>query len=169
MFSCYSKSPEDTHQIANIVTDYLVSISARQGVSGLSLSGTLGAGKTEFVKGVATALGIKESIASPSFVLECQYDCNHDVIRTLHHWDFYRLNDSVEELEITEELENQTALVVVEWAEKIPWIQDRLALEVLLEIEEVAGTDNSQISTRRNISIKSSDIELQKQLCNFIK
>ncbi len=89
----------------------------------LALSGELGAGKTQWVKGLASGLGIKEVINSPTFVILKKYALpkKHGSIKYLIHLDCYRLNSSEELLELGwEELINSpTNLIVVEWAEKI--------------------------------------------------
>lgn len=79
------------------------------------LTGPLGAGKTAFVRGMATALGVPpERVRSPTFVL-------HHVYRggggTLHHLDLYRLGEgaSLEEFDLDGLLDEGT--VAVEWGE----------------------------------------------------
>ena len=82
----------------------------------LVLTGVLGAGKTVFVRGLAAAMGIDESIVnSPSFTLVNEYQGE----KTLYHFDLYRLGDSSELYEIGwDEYLSRDGLVVVEWGEK---------------------------------------------------
>ena len=61
----------------------------------ICLDGELGSGKTVFVKGFAGALGIQETITSPTFNLVKEYP---DGEMTLFHMDVYRLKDSCETL-----------------------------------------------------------------------
>jgi tRNA threonylcarbamoyladenosine biosynthesis protein TsaE len=57
----------------------------------LLLHGTLGAGKTVFVKGLAAGLGIDvDEVSSPSFTLVNRYDGGR---LTLYHIDLYRLDE----------------------------------------------------------------------------
>ncbi len=58
----------------------------------LALSGDLGAGKTTFVQGLASGLGITAPITSPTFVLVNRYRLPDG--RRLHHADCYRLKDA---------------------------------------------------------------------------
>jgi tRNA threonylcarbamoyladenosine biosynthesis protein TsaE len=86
----------------------------------LLLEGTLGAGKTSLVQGIAAALGIEEPITSPSFALAQHYGgrCNGRST-ALVHLDLYRLEQpaAAEELFAQEEEEAQAlgALLAVEW------------------------------------------------------
>jgi tRNA threonylcarbamoyladenosine biosynthesis protein TsaE len=86
------------------------------------LTGPLGAGKTTLVQAVGKALGIEEPITSPTFSYLHVYDLPREYrgIYRLVHIDAYRL--SVEQVitkGITEYLHDQTALVCIEWGERI--------------------------------------------------
>ncbi len=62
----------------------------------VGLIGRLGAGKTAFVRGMASGLGIDpDEIASPTFVYLVDYIGSGN--RRLHHADLYRLADTAEE------------------------------------------------------------------------
>lgn len=82
----------------------------------LELSGDLGAGKTVFVKGLAVAWGIEETVTSPSFNIFSIYGGR----RNLLHLDAYRLNspDEMEPLMVEEFLQPPFCMAV-EWPEKI--------------------------------------------------
>lgn len=85
-----------------------------------ALVGDLGAGKTTFVQGFAKGLGIKEKIASPTFVLIRQ----HKIPKTkknLFHIDLYRLENSTDlkQLGLEEIFSDTDGIVIIEWAEKL--------------------------------------------------
>src|SRR5689334_7666432 len=61
------------------------------GATLVTLTGELGAGKTSFTQGVARALGIEESVTSPTFVLEKVYELADHGFKRLVHIDAYRL------------------------------------------------------------------------------
>ena len=85
----------------------------------LLLSGALGAGKTIFVKGMATALGIDgEEVTSPSFTLVNPYAGRLQ----LYHIDLYRLAEgasAAHAVDLDELLANEKAVIVIEWAERL--------------------------------------------------
>ena len=57
----------------------------------VTLSGDLGAGKTTFTQGIARALGVEETVASPTFVIEKVYVLTAQRWERLVHIDAYRL------------------------------------------------------------------------------
>ena len=58
----------------------------------ICLDGELGSGKTVFTKGIANALGIKESITSPTFSIIKEYDGE----LPLYHMDVYKLDGNTD-------------------------------------------------------------------------
>ncbi len=98
----------------------------------LALSGDLGAGKTHFVKGLASGLGIASDVTSPTFTLIHEYPGGR---LPLYHVDFYRLDEPEEALKIgIDEYLQGDGVTAIEWADKfadlIPsgavWIQFRM-------------------------------------------
>ncbi len=81
----------------------------------ISLDGPLGVGKTEFVKGLAEALGCGGPVTSPTFSIAHEYPGREGA---LYHFDFYRLGnpDELETCGFFECVGQGT--VVVEWGEK---------------------------------------------------
>jgi tRNA threonylcarbamoyladenosine biosynthesis protein TsaE len=110
-----SKNIKDTQKVAH---DLVASL---DGASLIALMGNLGAGKTVFVKALAEALGVKDNVTSPTFVLMKIYDTKHDIIKKLVHVDCYRLEgkEDLVDIGLSEYIEDPNTLVVVEWADKI--------------------------------------------------
>lgn len=99
---------------------------AAHGATLVTLSGELGAGKTTFVQGVAHALGVKEVVASPTFVIEKIYPLVGQRWQRLVHIDAYRLNPppgGAQELAVIgwdALLADSGNLIMLEWPERIP-------------------------------------------------
>lgn len=79
----------------------------------VTLSGSLGAGKTVFVKGIAEYLGITEPIVSPTFTLVQHYTSGKN---SLYHLDLYRLSDPTEfDLIDGRYILSSDSIVCIEW------------------------------------------------------
>jgi tRNA threonylcarbamoyladenosine biosynthesis protein TsaE len=85
----------------------------------LLLNGSLGAGKTVFVKGIAQALDVDEDdVSSPSFTLVNPYQGR----LLLYHIDLYRLDEgasAAHAVDLDELLADEEAVTVIEWAERL--------------------------------------------------
>ena len=138
-----SKGPSDTLTIGEHI--------GRHALKGdvFLLYGELGAGKTQFAKGLAKGLGVEDwpYVLSPSFTLMNIYEGRID----LCHVDLYRLEgEEVDTLDLEGFLEQ--GVVAVEWAERMPsWNNPiRITLTVMGEEErtivmEVEDVGRAQI------------------------
>lgn len=81
----------------------------------ICLEGELGSGKTVFVKGFAGALGIEETITSPTFNLVKEYP-NGEL--PLYHMDVYRLEGACENVGFDEYF-SKGGVSIVEWSDLI--------------------------------------------------
>jgi tRNA threonylcarbamoyladenosine biosynthesis protein TsaE len=107
-----SNSVADTEAIAAKLAASLV------GGEVITLEGDLGAGKTQFVRGLVTGLGgDPRTVSSPTFVLLNVYDTGR---LKVFHLDAYRTRgeEDFETIGFAELLE-QTGVVVVEWPSRI--------------------------------------------------
>ncbi len=79
----------------------------------IELVGDLGAGKTTFVRGLVQGTDSRDTVRSPSFTLSNVYEAGQF---TVHHFDFYRLDEpDMVMRELAEILDDPKAVVVVEW------------------------------------------------------
>lgn len=81
----------------------------------LLFTGEIGAGKTTFIQALAKNLGITEPVTSPTFVLHTLYESGRIL---LSHVDLYRLSLNAEVESIGFEDYLDTAVTVVEWADR---------------------------------------------------
>ena len=95
----------------------------------ICLEGELGSGKTVFTKGFANALGIKESITSPTFTIIKEYEGE----LPLYHMDVYRLDGNTEGIGI-EEYFNKNGVVIIEWSDTIKDILPEERLEIKFKV-----------------------------------
>lgn len=81
------------------------------------LSGELGSGKTQLIKGIALGLGISARVHSPTFALINTYDGGR---LALFHIDLYRLTsrDQIIDAGLEQYLHNPDGVAAVEWAER---------------------------------------------------
>ena len=83
------------------------------------LAGPLGAGKTIFIKGLTSALGIdSDEVTSPSFTLVNRYEGR----LTFYHLDLYRLDEgyvAAHAVGLDELLADESAVIAIEWAERL--------------------------------------------------
>lgn len=81
----------------------------------ICLEGDLGSGKTVFTKGFAQALGIEETVTSPTFNIIKEYT-NGEL--PLYHMDVYRLDGKVDDLGI-EDYYTRGGVTIIEWSDMI--------------------------------------------------
>lgn len=112
----------------------------------IAFYGNLGAGKTQFVQGLAKGLGINKRIISPTFVILRSYEGKK---LNLHHVDLYRLSSEKEIIDqgITQLFEDPKNIVAIEWAEKIEKLLPKDAVKVHLNY---LGDNNREIIIDEN-------------------
>ena len=108
----------------------------------VALEGSLGSGKTAFIKGIALGLGLKDpdEVTSPTFTLMHVYPTRP----VLYHFDLYRLETKKEILDIGfEEFVNDSrAITCIEWARKAEAFLPPGTLHVRMQI---AGSRSRRI------------------------
>jgi len=107
----------------------------------IALNGTLGAGKTRFVRAVAASLGIDEAtVSSPTYMIVQSYPAR----LPLHHFDLYRIQDEEELYESgCDEFLESEGVCFIEWASRFPAFLPDDYLEIAFEI---TGKDIRQLT-----------------------
>jgi len=108
----------------------------------IALSGDLGAGKTQFVRGLARGLGFPGRVHSPTFTLVNEYGGGR---LTLFHLDLYRLETPEQLLSAgIEDFLTPAGVSVIEWAERLktanPLVNVRI--EIISETERKISYDD---------------------------
>ena len=136
-----SKSEKETIQIGEIIGFLLKPMDL------ILLFGNLGSGKTRFAKGIisqSTGTNI-DDIVSPTFTISVRYHSYPTVI----HVDLYRLSSaSLEEIGIDDLLE-QDAVMIVEWAENLKTLPND-SLRVFIDFGTTADSRIIQLDYKEN-------------------
>lgn len=135
-----SFSPEETEAVAaKIVADAPVS---RPLV--LLLLGDLGAGKTQFVKGVAKRFAIEERIVSPTFVIYYEYRIPESPFKNLIHMDLYNIQGAEEFRYLgMDKYLDEPNIFCIEWGEKSGEIIEKLKEKTTLIYIHIEHVDKS--------------------------
>lgn len=128
-----TRSEEETFELARKMA------AGFGGAEVVLLFGGLGAGKTVFAKGLASGAGVADPdrVSSPSFTLVNVYEGRHRVF----HIDLYRLEREAEILDLGWEDFIGQGIVVVEWAEKLPFAVRGITVRI-----ETAGDDERRVT-----------------------
>ncbi len=84
----------------------------------VALSGSLGAGKTVFCRGILSALGYDGEVTSPSYALVHEYHVP-DVAIPVIHSDLYRMQSAAEFEELGLFDAREDCITLIEWAERV--------------------------------------------------
>ncbi len=103
-------SPEETYEIGRKIGEYLEKGDI------VTMSGSLGAGKTVMTKGIAAALSVTETVTSPTYTLMNVYESGRIPV---YHYDAYRLSSAGDLYDIGFWDNADDAVSVVEWANNV--------------------------------------------------
>ncbi len=136
-FKTISGSEEKTREIARNFSELLNDGDV------VCLNGDLGAGKTFFVKAVCANYKINE-VNSPTFAIVNEYYGD----KKIFHFDFYRLKDSEELLDLGfyEYLNDAGAITFIEWSDKFPEILPENRFEIKMK---TVGDNSREIEIKK--------------------
>ena len=105
----------------------------------IALIGDLGTGKTAFTQGLAKAIGVQESVGSPTFKLISEYQ---GVSFLLYHIDCYRLKNVQQFINIggDEYIDSVDGVTVIEWADIIEEILPDDTIKI--QFKRIVGDPN---------------------------
>lgn len=116
----------------------------------ICLKGDLGSGKTVFTKGFANALGINDTITSPTFNIVKEY---YGGEMPLFHMDVYRIDEANVEIDFAEYFVKK-GVSIIEWSDMI---QNELSSERLEITFKILG-ENKRMLVIRPFGKKYEDL-----------
>jgi tRNA threonylcarbamoyladenosine biosynthesis protein TsaE len=125
-----SRSPEDlavpAGELAKLLVNEPIAV----------FRGNMGVGKTTFIKAVCQALGVQDEVSSPTFSLVQEYAAPGK--KPIYHFDFYRILDEHEVLDMGIHDYLDTGICLMEWPEKISGILAREKY-ITVQMDEAEG------------------------------
>lgn len=166
-----SRNPDDTRRLAAGLGRALAECAEEfsAGAPPIGLCGPLGAGKTEFVRGVVEGLGADPRLVqSPTFVIASEYPVRcHDQAWTLIHADFYRLQDETE-LEGAGFLDwlRPGVILCAEWADRFEGAlpRDHLLIELERETDGAKGAAQGEGPSERWLAAHATGLLAERCL-----
>lgn len=154
-FECASHSDEQTQRLGV----RLGALLPKHAV--VALHGPLGAGKTSFARGIGRGWGAAQLLRSPTFTLVQEHHRPQDDA-TLYHIDLYRIEQESDlaSLGLDEILDDENAIVLVEWPERAPNAIPKSAIHVKLSIIS---------DTKRLLTLSTQDTQTWQVLLAFRK
>lgn len=111
----------------------------------LAFYGPMGAGKTTLIKAIVKELGGKDEVSSPTFGLVNEYEYKDGGLLG-YHFDFYRLNDESEAMDMgIEDYFKTESWIFIEWSEKI---SNLLPKEITKLYVEILDSEKRRITIR---------------------
>ena len=109
------------------------------GSAALTLTGSLGAGKTTLVKELLKAYGVSDRVTSPTFTYMNQYE--NEEGRRFYHFDLYRIKTMQDFMAagFQEYLYQPNSMAIIEWPEAILPLLDQKVCHVDIEYHEDPG------------------------------
>lgn len=131
-YSTHTATAEETKCVASALASFL------QPGDIILLSGDLGAGKTQFVQGVARGLQITDDVTSPTFNILLTYEG----ALPLYHFDLYRLDEEsqLDDIDFYGTLEGDGASFI-EWGDRFPQAMPDDCLEITITTEATSAQD----------------------------
>lgn len=114
-----TKSAAETQKFGKAFGRALLEEGERSHAQIICLWGELGSGKTTFVQGIATGLGISSRLLSPTFIIVRRYNIPVSK-KQLYHVDLYRIaGPIIDDLGLSEVFGDPNAICIIEWPERL--------------------------------------------------
>jgi tRNA threonylcarbamoyladenosine biosynthesis protein TsaE len=156
-FECISHGEEQTQRLGIRLGALLPSHAV------VALNGPLGAGKTQFARGIGVGWGALQPLRSPTFTMVQEHHRAKDD-HTLYHIDLYRVENAADlgTLGLDEILDDELSVSIIEWADRAPNVIPRDAITIKLDF-----TTSQQ--TKRQLTFHTQDAATWQVLLAFRK
>ena len=124
---------ENTESIAQAARQFVEAMGERRV---FAFYGKMGAGKTTFIKAICEAMGVEDTVTSPTFAIVNEYGVNEG-FRSVYHFDFYRIKNLREAYDIGyEDYFYSGSPCFIEWPELVEELLPENTVRVSIEVEE---------------------------------
>lgn len=119
------------NKIADAAKDFVAQIGDRRV---FAFYGSMGAGKTTFIKAVCEELGVTDAVTSPTFAIVNEYNSAHGPV---YHFDFYRINRVAEVMDLGfDDYAYSGNICLMEWPELIEELLPDDTVKVFIKVQE---------------------------------
>lgn len=123
---------DSPNQLRCVARDFL---RATSGKTLFAFYGSMGAGKTTFIKAICEELGVEDVINSPTFAIVNEYALPGG--ESVYHFDFYRIQKAEEAFDLgCEEYFYSGRYCFIEWPEKIEFLLPEHCIKVYIKETE---------------------------------
>ncbi len=135
MIRITTQSAQETKKIAATLAKEILKNPAKNQARMVALKGNLGSGKTTFTQGFAKALGVKDRVLSPTFVLIKIYTITSPYFKYFIHIDCYRIKSPRDllSLGVARMFQDKKAIILIEWPERIRSLLPSDRLHILFQ------------------------------------
>lgn len=111
--------------------------------------GEMGAGKTTLIQAVCAEKGVIDDVTSPTYSIINEYITSENQL--LYHFDFFRLNDAMEALDIgCDEYFHSGNICFIEWPGRVSSILPNRNITISIEVNQ---QDHRLITVKKNDSV----------------
>ena len=135
MVKYLTTTPRQTKKLGEILAKEVLKTKLKKRALIFGLEGDLGGGKTTFLQGFAKGLGIKQRIASPTFIIFRRFKIKDLRFKNFYHIDCYRISKPKEILDLgfKEIISGSKNIITIEWAERLQKILPRETIIIKFE------------------------------------
>ena len=129
---------KETQALGAHIVETLLQEKKKHYATVIALYGDLGGGKTTFTQGVAKALGVKETVPSPTFIIERIYTIKKKSFIRFIHIDAYRF-DNEQQLQTIgwgDMIQDPKNFIMIEWADKVEKSIPKYAIKIYFKTSD---------------------------------